>query len=137
MTQFIGRYRILAEIGAGGMGTVYRALDSEIEREVARKWLPGHFSRDDTFVERFKREARVIGRLEHPHMVPIYDVGEHESRPFIVVRLLKGGTLRERIQRTDLDINALLTTILCSLSAGQKALASAGRTNSLWPGRAR
>ncbi|MDX1687398.1 MAG: protein kinase [Candidatus Promineifilaceae bacterium] len=111
MTQFIGRYRILAEIGAGGMGTVYRALDSEIEREVALKWLPGHFSRDNTFVERFKREARVIGRLEHPHIVPIYDVGEHEGRPFIVMRLLKGGTLRERIRRTDFDIDTLLTTL--------------------------
>lgn len=111
MTQFIGRYRILAEIGAGGMGTVYRALDSEIEREVALKWLPGHFSRDTTFVERFKREARVIGRLEHPHIVPIYDVGDHEGRPFIVMRLLKGGTLRERIQHTQFDIEALLTTL--------------------------
>ena len=72
----IDRYQILEKIGAGGMGTVYLTWDREIEREVALKWLPAYFSQDEHFTERFKREARVVARLEHPHIVPIYDVGE-------------------------------------------------------------
>ena len=107
----IGRYRIQEKIGSGGMGTVYRAWDSEIEREVALKWLPAYFSEDMAFVERFRREARTIARLEHPHIVPIYDVGEDDGRPYIIMRLLTGGTLRERIGREDFDLYALLKAL--------------------------
>ena len=104
----IDRYQILEKIGAGGMGTVYLAWDREIEREVALKWLPAYFSQDAHFTERFKREARVVARLEHPHIVPIYDVGENEGRPFIIMRLLKGGTLREQIGKDGFDLAALV-----------------------------
>lgn len=109
--ETIDRYQIIEQIGAGGMGTVYRAQDSEIGRDVALKWLPAYFTADTAFVERFKREARVIARLEHPHIVPIYDVGEHEGRPYIIMRLLTGGTLRERVGRPDFDLWALLKTL--------------------------
>ncbi|MDX1417045.1 MAG: serine/threonine-protein kinase, partial [Candidatus Promineifilaceae bacterium] len=105
------RYQILEKIGAGGMGTVYRAWDREIEREVALKWLPGYFSQDEHFTERFKREARVVARLEHPHIVPIYDVGENEGRPFIIMRLLDGGTLREQIGKPRFDLAALIKAL--------------------------
>ena len=106
--EAIDRYQIKEKIGAGGMGTVYRAWDSEIERDVALKWLPAYFSADITFTERFKREARVVARLEHPHIVPIYDVGENEGRPFIIMRLLNGGTLREQTSKPDFDLAALV-----------------------------
>ena len=105
--QAIDRYQIREKIGAGGMGTVYRAWDNEIERDVALKWLPAYFSADVTFTERFKREARVVARLEHPHIVPIYDVGESEGRPFIIMRLLSGGTLREQTGKPGFDLAAL------------------------------
>ncbi|MCA9951649.1 MAG: protein kinase, partial [Anaerolineales bacterium] len=106
--QATDRYQFIDKIGAGGMGTVYSAWDREIEREVALKWLPAYFSADQAFVERFKREARVIARLEHPHIVPIYDVGEYEGRPFIIMRLLNGGTLRERLARPEFNLLAFI-----------------------------
>ncbi len=105
------RYQIIEKIGAGGMGTVFRARDKEIERDVALKLLPPYFSADTAFVERFKREARVIARLEHPHIVPIYDVGDQDGRPFIIMRLLTGGTLRDRIRRPEFDLQALVTAL--------------------------
>ena len=93
------------------MGTVYRAWDRELERDVALKWLPAYFSQDQTFTERFKREIRVIAHLEHPHIVPIYDVGENEGRPFIIMRLLDGGTLRDKIQRGNFNLAELVQAI--------------------------
>ena len=108
VNDVIDRYQILEKIGAGGMGTVYLAWDRDIEREVALKWLPAYFSQDEHFTERFKREARVVARLEHPHIVPIYDVGENEGRPFIIMRLLKGGTLREQIGKQGFNLAALV-----------------------------
>lgn len=102
------RYQIRKQIGVGGMGTVYQAWDREIEREVALKWLPESFSAEKNFVERFRREARFIARLEHPHIVPIYDVGEYQGRPFIIMRLLSGGTLRDRMSRPDFGLTELM-----------------------------
>jgi serine/threonine-protein kinase len=107
----IQRYQIKGKIGAGGMGTVYRAWDRELERDVALKWLPAYLSSDATFAERFKRESLVIAHLEHPHIVPIYDVGQIENRPFIIMRLLDGGTLRDKIDRGDFNLAALVEAI--------------------------
>lgn len=106
--QSMDRYQIRKQIGIGGMGTVYQAWDREIERDVALKWLPESFSAEKNFVERFRREARFIARLEHPHIVPIYDVGEYQGRPFIIMRLLSGGTLRNRLGRPDFGLNELM-----------------------------
>lgn len=109
--EAIDRYQIKEKIGAGGMGTVYRAWDRELERNVALKWLPAYFSKDDTFTERFKREIRVIAHLEHQHIVPIYDVGESDGRPFIIMRLLEGGTLNDRIKRGDFLLADLVKAV--------------------------
>lgn len=106
--QSLDRYQIREKIGAGGMGTVYHAWDRDIERDVALKWLPESFSADPNFVERFRREARFIARLEHPHIVPIYDVGQYQGRPFIIMRLLSGGTLRDRLARPDFGLVTLM-----------------------------
>ncbi len=104
----IGRYEQYEEIGRGSMGIVYRASDTRLQREVALKLLPAYLSQDGTFSQRFQREAQIIAQLEHPHIVPIYDVGEVEGRPFLVMRLLKGGTLRQRLTARDLTPQALI-----------------------------
>ena len=90
-------YEILAPIGAGGMGEVYRARDPRIGREVAIKVLPPAFSRDPDRLRRFEQEVRAVGALNHPNILTIYDVGSHDGSPYIVSELLEGETLRQRI----------------------------------------
>ncbi len=89
----LGRYKLLEKIGEGGMGTVYLAHDQELDRQVAVKLLASNLVNDDEVVERFEREARLTAKLDHPNIVPIYDVGRHEGRPFIVMKVLAGDTL--------------------------------------------
>ena len=85
------------------MGTVFRAYDPNLGRDVALKLLPPEFNQNESFLLRFKREARVVARLEHPSIVPIYDVGAEEGRPYLVMRLLNGGTLRERLDKQEIS----------------------------------
>ena len=112
--EAIDRYQIKEKIYAGSMGTVTRTWDSEIERDAALKWLPAHLSADATINKRFKREARVVARLEHPHIMPIYDTGgmkaalHHHAPPFIIMRLLNGGTVHEQTGRQRFDLAALV-----------------------------
>ena len=89
-------YQIEARIGSGGMATVYQAYHQRLDRHVAIKVLHESFVRDDTFLERFEREARIIARLEHPHIVPIYDYAEFDGQPYIVMKYIEGGTLKRR-----------------------------------------
>ncbi|MEJ2149107.1 MAG: serine/threonine-protein kinase, partial [Chloroflexota bacterium] len=96
--QTIGRYRITAEIGRGGMATVYLAHDPSFDRDVAVKVLPREFSHDPTFRERFEREARTIAQLEHNAIVPVYDVGTEDGMSYLVMRYMPGGSLAERIE---------------------------------------
>jgi serine/threonine-protein kinase len=88
-----GRYLLKQKIGEGGMGTVYVAYDAELDREVAVKMLAANLVNDAEVMERFEREARLTAKLDHPNIVPIYDVGRHEGRPFLVMKLLQGDTL--------------------------------------------
>src|SRR5213080_2310456 len=88
-----GRYRIARELGRGGMASVYLAHDEELGRDVAVKYLAEHLSGDDAFRARFVREARLAGRLAHPNIVRVYDVGELEGRPFIVMEYVPGTSL--------------------------------------------
>ncbi|MCL4868725.1 MAG: serine/threonine protein kinase [Anaerolineae bacterium] len=101
------RYECSESIGRGGMGTVYRAFDRELQREVALKLLLPHYSQDDSFARRFQREAMIVARLEHPHIVPVYDVGTHDGSPYLVMRLLRGGTLRDRMKKGELTVTTL------------------------------
>ena len=95
----IGRYEIKAELGRGGMATVYRGYDPRFEREVAIKFLPPELIHADTqFRVRFDREAKIIAQLEHPSIVPVYDVGEENGQPYFVMRYMSGGSLSERIK---------------------------------------
>ncbi len=94
----IGRYKIEKELGRGGMAVVYLATDPFMNREVALKVLPRQFTFDPQFRARFQREAQVIAKLDHPAIVPVYDFGEHEEQPFIVMRYMKGGSLADQLQ---------------------------------------
>ena len=100
----LGAYQVLSLVGRGGMGEVYRAKDSRLGREVAIKILPTGFSTDADRLRRFEQEARAAGRLNHPNVLAIHDVGFHEGSPYIVSELLEGQTLRDRLQRTALPL---------------------------------
>jgi serine/threonine-protein kinase len=94
-----GRYRLQARIGSGGMSTVYRALDETLERPVAVKLMNREVASDSDQLERFRREARAVAQLSHPHIVGVIDAGEDEGRPYIVFEYVEGETLKERIRR--------------------------------------
>src|SRR5262245_54500123 len=104
----LGHYEIQSEIGAGGMGVVYRAEDVRLGRPVALKFLPEDISRDRGAVERFQPEARAAAALNHPHICTIYDIGEHEGHHYIAMELLEGETLRQRIRSVPLEMEPLL-----------------------------
>jgi serine/threonine-protein kinase len=95
--QTFGQYELREIIGAGGMGTVYRAYQKILRRIVAVKVLPSTLMSDPDFVERFHREAETAAALEHPHIIPVYDYGVQADTSYIVMRLLTGGTLSERL----------------------------------------
>ena len=97
--QLNGRYRLDAQIGAGGMSTVYRAFDSVLERRVAVKLMHREIAADTDQLERFRREARSVAQLSHPHIVGVIDAGEEDGRPYIVFEYVEGETLKDRIRR--------------------------------------
>src|SRR5512144_1813031 len=93
----LGPYEILAPLGAGGMGEVYRAKDPRLGRDVAIKVLPASFSQDADRLWRFEQEARAAGVLNHPNITAVYDIGTHEGAPYVVQELLEGETLRAEL----------------------------------------
>src|ERR1700757_2546055 len=94
----LGQYEIQSPLGAGGMGEVYRARDTRLDREVAIKVLPESFARDADRLRRFEQEARTVAALNHPNILGVYDIGEHDGSPYIVCELLEGETLREKMR---------------------------------------
>jgi serine/threonine-protein kinase len=101
----VGPYEILAPIGAGGMGEVYRARDTKLGREVAIKGLPDEFSRDKERLVRFEREAKLLASLSHPHVATLYGLEEHNGQPVLVMELVEGETLEARIARGPIPID--------------------------------
>ena len=106
--EFAG-YEIMTRIGSGGMATVYQAYHRRLDRHVAIKILHETFVRDDSFLERFEREARIIARLEHPHIVPIYDYAEFEGQPYIVMKFIEGGTLKRRAIKEGIALDDMVS----------------------------
>ncbi len=101
----VGHYKIIEKIGAGGMGEVYLAEDTELKRQVALKFLPPHLCQDEACRKRFTREAQAAAGLDHPNIVPVYEVGEFKGRPFFAMAHIEGQSLREVIKQGKLTVN--------------------------------
>ncbi len=119
----VGPYRIIEQLGQGGMATVYKAYHASLDRYVALKVLHPAFHQDQTFTARFQREARVVARLEHPNIVPIYDYSEHETRPYLVMKYIEGDTLKARFSAGPLssaEIEKVVTSVGSALAYAHK-----------------
>jgi len=109
--ETVGPYQILAQLGQGGMATVYKAYHAALDRYVALKVLHPAFTDDATFMSRFQREARVVARLDHPNIVPIYDFAEYEGRPYLVMKFIEGETLKALLARGRLSFRQMLPIV--------------------------
>lgn len=110
--QMIGQYKVVSLLGKGGMATVYKGYQAEVDRFVAIKVLEHQFATDVEFIGRFRQEARLIARLEHPHILPVYSFGESDGLPYIAMRYLEAGTLSDRLKAGALspgEINRIFT----------------------------
>ncbi len=101
----LGPYEVLAAIGKGGMGEVYKARDTRLDRTVAIKLLPEHVASDPALKQRFDREAKTISRLNHPHICTLYDVGSQDGIDFLVMEHLEGETLAQRLTKGALPLD--------------------------------
>src|SRR5437773_2841646 len=111
-------YEVLEELGRGGMAVVYRARERELDREVAIKVLPPALAFDSEFVDRFQREARTAGQLEHPHIVPIYRVGRKEQVIYFVMKFLRGQSLSAVLrERGKLDVGEVRRILIETVGA--------------------
>ena len=99
-----GPYRLIHELGRGGMAVVWKAYHAAMDRHVAIKVMPYQFAQREDFIKRFRQEVRLIARLEHPHILPVYDYGEADELPYLVMRLLEAGTLTDRIRAEALPL---------------------------------
>jgi tetratricopeptide (TPR) repeat protein len=106
----LGPYEVVAQIGAGGMGEVYRARDTRLDRDVAIKVLPAEFAADPERLRRFEQEARAVAALSHPNILDVHDVGTHEGSPYLVTELLEGESLRDRLRGGGLTVRKAVET---------------------------
>ncbi len=105
--QMLGSYRIISQVGKGGMATVYKAYQASMDRNVAIKVLPRQLAESPEFAARFQQEARIIARLEHPHILPVFDFGESDGVTYFVMRYLEAGTLKTKMEAGPLSLNEI------------------------------
>jgi serine/threonine protein kinase len=117
----LGPYEIVSLLGAGGMGEVYRARETRLDRTVALKILPPSLASDPQFRERFTREGRAISQLDHPHICTLYDVGEQDGTSFLVMQYLEGETLEQRLKKGALPLDQALRVAIQIADALDKA----------------
>jgi len=117
----VSHYRIVEKIGAGGMGEVYLAEDTELDRKVALKFLPARMCQDEDCRKRFKREAQAAAKLKHPNIVTIYEVSDYRGRPFFAMEHIEGESLREMIKAEDLQVNRTIDLAIQILEGLDKA----------------
>ncbi len=110
--QTISHYKILAKLGEGGMGEVYLAEDTELDRKVALKFLPSHLTADPDIETRFKREAKAAAALNHPNIITVYEVGEYQGRAYIAMEYVEGHSLKDLIAKKTLAINQVIDIAL-------------------------
>ncbi|MFT5194373.1 MAG: serine/threonine protein kinase [Candidatus Promineifilaceae bacterium] len=121
VTEEIGQYLIEEIIGSGGMARVYKAFDDRVKRYVAVKMLGEYFTNQDYLFDRFEQEARLIASLEHHAIVPVYDYGDHDGRPYIVMRLMTGGSLADRLEEGPMDLQSISSILNRICAALDKA----------------
>lgn len=109
--KMLGQYQIRRQLGQGGMATVYLAYQPAIERTVAIKIMPRHFLHDPNFLERFQREVKVIARLQHPRIVPVFDYGQIDEQPYIVMAYMNAGTLADRMEQGPLPLDEVVRLV--------------------------
>lgn len=107
----VGPYRIVEQLGQGGMATVFKAYHVALDRFVAIKVLHPAFKEDPNFLARFHREARIVAKLDHPNIVPIYDFAEHQGTPYLVIRYVEGKTLKAHLREGALPLDRVLAII--------------------------
>ncbi|HTP10372.1 MAG TPA: protein kinase [Anaerolineae bacterium] len=107
----VGPYRIVEQLGSGGMATVYKAYHANLDRYVAIKVLHPAFKQDPNFLSRFQREARIVAKLQHPAIVPVYDFNEHDGQPYLVMRFIEGETLKARLSKGDLPLHDMVRVL--------------------------
>ncbi len=106
--QQLGPYTVIAQMGSGGMATVYRAHHPRLDRDVAIKMLHEAFQEDQNFLARFEREAQIVARLDHPHIVPVFDFDEYNGRPYLVMKYIEGRTLKAVLDSQTLSLSQIL-----------------------------
>ena len=116
----LGPYEILAPLGAGGMGEVYRARDTRLERDVAIKVLPANLSSDPSLRQRLEREAKAVSKISHPHICTLHDIGHQDGMDFLIMELLEGETLEQRLTKGRLSSEQTVRYADCR-RAGQGA----------------
>jgi len=104
----VGQYEIISELGRGGMATVYKAYHAHLDRQVAIKVMHQTYATDDNFTERFKREAQIVARLDHAHIVPVYDYNEYNGMPYLVMKIIQGRSLKQMLIKKPPKLNDII-----------------------------